>query len=89
MATKATIMFDINAIAGKSYTAWQIGITNDPVERKKEWATTKDVSAWRAWQAASLSDAQDIENHFINDKKMKGGTGGSTSAYRSVYVYIF
>ena len=40
------------------------------------------------WTADSLSDAQDIERHFIS-KGMKGGTGGDLSAYKTVYVYVF
>jgi hypothetical protein len=89
MATKEVIFLGINLVAAKDYTVWQIGITNDPGERLKEWGKTKNVSAWRQWTADSLSDAQAIERYFINDKKMKGGTGGSTSAGSTVYVYIF
>ncbi len=89
MARTGVIFFGINIITAESYTAWQIGITNDPDERKKEWGQTKDVSTWTQWEANSLSDAQAIESYFVNEKKMKGGTGGSTSADRTVYVYIF
>ncbi|MGB9071147.1 MAG: hypothetical protein WCC22_00620 [Terriglobales bacterium] len=35
----------------------------------------QDITYWKDWIAASLSDAQDIERHFIN-KGAKGGTGG-------------
>lgn len=87
--TIQVIAAQIHTVAQHSYTAWQIGITNDPAARKQEWGSTKDVSAWREWLADSLNDAQAIETYFINDKKMKGGTGGATSPFKDVYVYIF
>jgi hypothetical protein len=48
----------------------------------------QDVSHWAAWEADSLSDAQDIEKYFIN-KGMKGGTGGNLDSRYKTYVYIF
>ena len=91
MATKKGIM---DAIASKigttSPSIWQIGLTHDLVERKAYWRDTEKVSVdyWSAWTADSLSDAQDIEAHFIR-KGMKGGTGGDLSARKAVYVYVF
>ena len=79
----------INEIVGKSPSNWQIGITNDPSARKEEWARTKNVAAWKQWQADSLEEAQAIERHFIHVLKMNGGTGGNTSSDGEVYVYIF
>ena len=70
------------------YSAWRIGLTHDWVQRKSEWGDSQDVTHFLAWQADSLSDAQDVESFFIN-KGMKGGTGGNLSPNKTVYVYIF
>lgn len=92
--TKESIIQAINtrvtAIA-VSFSAWRIGLTHDPAERKTHWQNTKkeNIGCWTQWTADSLSDAQDIESYFINEKKMKGGTGGDLSPYKTVYVYIF
>jgi hypothetical protein len=48
----------------------------------------QDVSHWAAWEADSLSDAQDIEKYFIN-KGMKGGTGGNLDSRYKTYIFIF
>jgi hypothetical protein len=91
MATKKTIMDAINEKVGKTqFSIWRIGLTHDLAERKTYWKETekKDVSRWKSWEADSLSDAQDIENHFIN-KEMKGGEGGNLSARKTVYIYVF
>ena len=72
------------------YSVWTIGLTHDPDERKQQHENEgKSTKYWRQWAAESLSDAQDIESHFINEKGMKGGTGGDLSSYRTVYIYIF
>jgi hypothetical protein len=82
----------IEAITSKviTYSLWRIGITHDLAERKIYWRDTekKDIDHWKDWQADSLSDAQEIEAHFIN-KGMKGGTGGDLSPNKDVFVYIF
>ncbi len=91
MSTKASIVAAINAkIGGTSYNIWRIGLTHDAVERKQYWRDTEKqpTTHWSQWTADSLSDAQDIESHFIN-KGMKGGTGGDLSARRTVQVYVF
>jgi len=86
---KATIMLAINSKVGKNYSFYRIGLTHDPVERKKQWADEgENVKYWKQWQADSLSDAQEIEIHFIN-KGMKGGAGGDLSSRKTVYVYVF
>jgi hypothetical protein len=92
MAAKATIKLEIEKrVSTTSYSAWRIGLTHDLADRKTYWRDTmkENVGSWTAWQADSLSDAQDLENHFINTKKMKGGTGGDLSSRKTVYVYIF
>jgi hypothetical protein len=89
MSTKASIITAIDAKVS-TYSYWRIGLTHDLAERKAYWKDTKkeDVKYWVAWEADSLSDAQDIEAHFIN-KGMKGGVGGDLSSWKTVYVYIF
>lgn len=73
-----------------NYSAWTIGLTHDPLERKQQHeADGKSTLYWKRWVADSLSDAQDIESYFINIKGMKGGTGGDLSSKKTVYVYIF
>jgi hypothetical protein len=92
--TKQSIIQAINArVAGvaASFSAWRIGLTHDPTERKTYWNETEkeNVGCWTQWTADSLSDAQDIESYFINEKKMKGGTGGDLDFRKTTYVYIF
>jgi hypothetical protein len=92
MASKATIKQEIEKRVGTtSYSAWRIGLTHDLADRKSYWRDTmkENIGSWTAWPADSLSDAQDIESHYINIKKMKGGTGGDLSFRKAVYVYIF
>ena len=89
--TKTSIVAAIEVRRGTiGYSAWRIGLTHDPEERKKYWSETEkqNVALWSQWQADSLSDAQDIEAQFIN-KGMKGGTGGDLSSYKTVHVYMF
>lgn len=90
MATKASIMQAIQSKVGLNYSSWRIGLTHDLAERKQYWKDTakENVAYWSDWTADSLSDAQDIESHFIN-MGMKGGAGGALSAYKTVYVYVF
>jgi hypothetical protein len=74
MATKQSIMSEIETKVGSTkYSIWRIGLTHDLSERKKHWGETekKNVSWWSSWTTDSLSDAQDIEAHFIN-KGMDG-----------------
>lgn len=87
MASKSTIMAAINTkVSTPSY--YRIGLTHDLAERKTYWSTQESVQYWANWTADSLSDAQDIERHFIN-KGMKGGTGGNLDSHKTVYVYVF
>jgi hypothetical protein len=91
MATKSSIVSAINTKVGTTkFSMWRIGLTNDLATRKNYWKDTEkeDVKYWANWTADSLSDAQDIEAHFIS-KGMKGGTGGNLSRLPAVYVYVF
>ena len=94
MSTKQTIISEIKSRVESSktvnYTSWQIGITNDPTTRKQQHADEKkETKYWKQWLADSLSDAREIESYFIENKNMKGGTGGDLSPHKTVYVYIF
>ncbi len=89
---KSEIIAAIESKVGKTdYTIWRIGITQNVEERKIQHRDTEkqNVTCWSQWQADSLSDAQEIETHFINNKKMKGGTGGDLSPYKTTFVYVF
>jgi hypothetical protein len=89
MSTKASIIVAIQQKVGTTqYGIWRIGFTHDLADRKQYWKDKESVAYWSRWTADSLSDAQDIESHFIN-KSMKGGTGGDLSARKTVYVYVF
>ena len=91
MSTKAGILSAIKAKVGTTQLGiWRIGLTHDLADRKKYWAETENQSTtyWSAWEADSLSDAQEIEADYI-ESGMKGGTGGNLSAYKTVFVYVF
>jgi hypothetical protein len=95
MTSKANIISAISTRIGNSktvnYSAWRIGLTHDVQNRHNYWKNDEGerVDHWLSWEADSLADAQDIENYFINTKKMKGGTGGDLSHRKTVFVYIF
>jgi hypothetical protein len=88
MATKEVIKKEIESHTGTSFSSWRIGITEDWEKRKKEWKDAgQNVTYWYHWQAASSTDAKDIESYYLG-KNMKGGSGGQITS-RTVYVYIF
>jgi len=89
MTAKSTIISEINTKVGTNHTAYRIGITHDPVERKKYWTSQESTTYWKQWEADSLSDAQAIETYFIQEKKMKGGEGGDMDSKKKTYVYVF
>jgi len=89
---KASIIRAIEDRVGTTpHSAWRIGLTHDLAERKKYWGESENqnVTSWTDWTADSLSDAQDIENFFIQKKGMKGGEGGKLPPNKTIYVYIF
>jgi len=87
---KQAIINRVESSKTVEYSAWTIGLTHDPAERKKQHeADGKSTKHWKQWVADSLSDAREIESYFINKKGMKGGTGGDLSARKKVHVYIF
>lgn len=89
MASKETIASEIVTRIGGNYSRWRIGITHEPAERKEYWEDKEGVSHWAQWTADSLADAQTVESYFINEKGMKGGTGGDLSEDKTTYVYVF
>jgi hypothetical protein len=89
-AIKKTIIDRVESSETIDYSAWTIGLTHGPAERKQQHSSDgKSTKYWKQWVADLLSGAQDIESYFINTKGMKGGTGGDLSAGKTVYVYIF
>lgn len=65
-----------------SYSAWTIGVTDDPDRRKQEHDNPK---YWHQWNASTEDAARRIEKYFV-DKGCKGAGGGKGDAD---YVYIF
>ena len=81
MASAAEIKTVIESIVS-NYPIWNIGVTDDPIRRKREH---HDPSSWHQFDADTEQAARDVEAHFIA-KGMEGGVGGSG---RADYVYIF
>ncbi len=88
MTAKSTIVSEITAKCGGDFKIWRIGITADLEERKEFWSGQESTKYWAEWQADSASDAKAIEAYFLNEKKMKGGTGGDVTS-QTKYVYVF
>jgi len=89
---KAAIKKRVNDSKTVDYSMWTIGITTEPEERKEQHNNPK---YWVQWEADSLDIAREVENYFLNEyteqksNRMKGGTGGDMSPYKTAYVYIF
>jgi len=64
------------------YSAWTIGITDDPKRRRTEH---DNPDHWYDWRADTETIARNVEKYFL-DKGMKGATGGGEHPN---YVYIF
>ena len=64
------------------YSYWTIGVTDNPVRRRREH---RSPDAWHDWDADTEQEARNVEAYFIA-KDMKRATGGGGSAD---YVYIF
>jgi hypothetical protein len=87
---KQAIIKRVESSKSVDYSVWTIGLTHDTDERKQQHEDDgRSTKYWMQWVADSLSDAEDIESYFINEKGMNGGTGGNLSAQKSVYIYIF
>ena len=68
--------------AGLLYSAWTIGVTDDPTERRRQH---RNPPIWHQWNADTETTARNVETYF-KSKGMKGGTGGLGNAD---FVYIF
>lgn len=87
---KQEIINDIEAISDYDFSIWRIGLSHNPSDRKQEHKDEgQNTKHWKQWKADSLPDAEDIESYFINEKGMKGGTGGNLSSNKPIYIYIF
>ena len=92
MASAFVVIAEIKAKVGRSqYSRWHFGLTNDVEERKKYWGNRQraDLSRWRDWAADSLREAQAVERYFSSENMINGGTGGSLSPDKTIFVYIF
>jgi len=81
MASESAIKAAIEAKVSV-YSAWTIGVTDDPDRRRGEHG---NPSIWYQWDADSEQVARNVESYFL-DKGMTGGGGGGGGAD---YVYIF
>jgi len=81
------LMKAIEAKRGTSaYSAWVIGVTDDPNRRRKEHEDEgRDTRYWTHWKADAETIARVVEMYFL-EKGMKGGSGGGA---HPAYVYIF
>ena len=77
---------DKSLALAKKYRYWYIGVTADPVERKKSHKDNgANVAHWEYWRASSETIARSVEKYFLK-LGMKGGAGGGQNP---TYVYIF
>lgn len=82
MASESEIKSAIEGIVRGGYSAWTIGVTDDPARRKTDHGNPQH---WHQWNADTEIAARNVEKYFL-DKDMKGAPGG---AGRADYVYIF
>ena len=82
MATENYIIRQIEGIAAGKYTEWQIGLTDEPLNRK---AQLGNPLTWLHWKADSEQEARNAERFFL-DKGLKGII--ATTPGPGVYVYI-
>lgn len=81
MASESAIKSAIEAKV-THFSAWIIGVTDDPERRRREHG---NPSVWYHWDADSEQVARNVEDYFL-DEGMKGAPGGGG---RADYVYIF
>ncbi len=81
MASESAIKVAIEDIVSV-YSAWTIGVTDNPARRKIEHG---NPTAWLQWDADTEIGARNVEEYFLG-KGMKGGGGGPG---RADFVYIF
>ena len=83
MSSESAIKLAIEEIVRGNYSAWTIGVTDNPARRKIEHS---NPSTWFQWDADTETAARNVERYFL-DKDMKGGGGGGGGS--ADYVYIF
>jgi len=71
MASESAIKAAIEAKV-THYSAWTIGVTDDPARRRREHDNPK---VWYDWDADTEQVARNVEAYFVG-KGMKGDTGG-------------
>ena len=79
---KLAIEKRVSNVKTKVYSAWTIGVTAHPDQRKQEEGNPKH---WECWEADTEAIARTVEKYFL-DKGMKGETG---SGKEPRHVYIF
>lgn len=77
----------IKYVGNTDYSDWYVGITND-IDRRlfQEHGVNKDTDYWVWCQANNKTDAQTVEEYFL-DLGMDGDTGGGSDD--TTYVYVF
>jgi len=80
--TERDIIDAIERIIRENYSAWTIGVTDRPEERRQEHG---NPSTWHHWDASTEQVARRIEAYFT-DLGCQGDVGGGGNAN---YVYIF
>jgi hypothetical protein len=92
MSSAFEIIHEVKTTVGKRrYSLWHFGLTNDVAERKKYWGKKHhtNLDRWQDWAADSIGDALTVEGYFSTENMIKGGTGGSLSSEKTVFVYVF
>jgi len=79
---ESSIVAAIEAICASRYYHWTIGITDDPIQRKKAHG---NPARWYQWWADAEGIARNVEKYFLG-KGMKGSPGGGKDPN---HVYIF
>ncbi len=62
MASRDTIIQQIERTVDGRYEDWQIGLTDDSARRKAEFG---NPLCWLQWQAESTADALEIIDYFV------------------------
>ncbi len=82
MSSESAIKLAIEEIIQGNYSAWTIGVTDNPARRKIEHS---NPSTWFQWGADTEMGARNVEKYFL-DKGMKGDGGGPG---RADFVCVF
>ncbi len=73
---------------GGSYSAWYVGIAQNPQSRLfNDHAVNEKSDSWIYRKVSSSDSARNIEQYFIETLKTDGDTGGGDDSTDSVYAY--